>query len=91
MRDDPWLASRIDDLSLDLGKLRRLTIGTTWEYRVERICNEVWTLLAEFRPTAGERVREGMDVDEALKVTDAETRQMLWMLGLDRAVLPHLD
>ncbi len=58
---------------------------------MERICNQVWWLLAQTEPTAGERVKAGMDVDEALALRDREVKQMNWMLGLDRAVLPHAD
>ncbi len=84
LRDDLWLRKRLDDLALDLGKLRRLTINTMYEYRVERICHEVFTLLAQTEPTAGENVRAGMSVQDALDLRDREVKQMDWMLGLDR-------
>ncbi len=59
-------------------------MGTSLEYRVERVCHEVWTLLAQTEPTAGENVRDGMPIEDALALRDREIRQLDWMLGLDR-------
>ena len=65
-----------------LNALRLLTKETQFEYRTERICQRTFTILASLRETAGDRVRNGMDVEQALKETDAETRRLNAMLRL---------
>ena len=73
---------RVEQHARNLGRLRRGTRETIFEWEVERLCHETWFMLCQFRPTAADRVRQGMSVDAALAETDRETREMNRLLGL---------
>jgi len=69
----------------DIGRLRR-QLGRPDEdsyvgLLLDRIGNRVLDLAFSMLPTAADRCREGMSVDEALAETDRETARWLRLIG----------
>jgi hypothetical protein len=82
--DTVWLRARLEETAEDLGRIRRCTNADTHlAWRLERLAGRVWWLLAALRPTAADLVRDGCEVDEALRLADQETVRMHWTLGTE--------
>jgi len=43
---------------------------TPFDWRVDRLCDGLLTVLRRYEPTAAELVQEGMGVEEALRTAD---------------------
>lgn len=78
---DMWLTNRLEELALDLGRLRRGTRDTEYEWNVERVADRVYTLMCHWTPTAADLVRDGCSVPQALMLADRETRRLRRLLG----------
>ncbi len=79
--NEVWLRARLEETAEDLGRIRRSATDTAFAWRLERLAGRVWCLLASCQPTAADLVREGHQVDEALRLADRETRRMERLLG----------
>jgi hypothetical protein len=83
---DVWLRARLEELAKDVGRLRRGTRETEFDWNVDRIADRVWWLICRDIPTAGDLVNGGYDVPTALAITDTETRRLKTLLGERAAV-----
>jgi hypothetical protein len=80
--DTAWLRARLEETAEDLGRIRRCTNADTHlAWRLERLAGRVWWLVASFTPTAADLVREGCEVEEALRLASQETRRLGRLLG----------
>lgn len=62
----------------DVGRLRRLGVE---HYALERMAHNLDSLDAMLRPSAGQLVREGLSVHDALGVVDRQRAALLWKVG----------
>jgi hypothetical protein len=78
---DVWLNTRLEELAKDLGRLRRGTRDTQYEWETDRLADRVWWLICRDTPTAADLVKEGASVDSALGAAEQETRRLKLLLG----------
>ncbi len=78
---DAWVRHSLEETGRDLGRLRRGTRETPFEWETTRLADRMWWLLADQRPRASDLVKEGWPVEQALKKTDYETRLLNRQLG----------
>ena len=79
------LLDRIERLARDLGYLRRRFASNeaawTGEYLADRLAGHVQSLDAMLHASAGELVRQGVDVEQALALVDRRGAEIRWLLG----------
>lgn len=74
------LLGRVEAIAGDVGRLRRRDLGTGG-YIVDRLAGNVESLDAAIFVSAGELVREGATVEEALELVDGRSRRLRRLLG----------
>ncbi len=80
---DAWIKTSLEEMGRELGRLRRGTLDTQFQWEVERLCDRLFWILNSQRPSAGDMYREFGHVNLALSRADAETRRMNRLLGSD--------
>jgi hypothetical protein len=76
--------AQVEALAVDAARLRRRVDGDYSVHLVERVGDRVECLDALVQPTAGELVRDGLPVDEALGRVDARAAELRRLLGRRR-------
>jgi len=73
-----------EELARDIGRLRRRLSRDGYDdaHLVDRIAHRVECLDSLFQPTAGELVRAGFEIDDALRIVDDETARLRSLLGV---------
>jgi hypothetical protein len=82
------ILARVDEVAADVGRLRRqlhLEPDSSASFALDRIASHVEDLDLMLRPAAGDLVRRGAAVDDALRTVDARTRELHRLLGIKRA------
>lgn len=78
---NPQQVELVERMARDIGAIRWRTEDEVIRWTARRLSGEFWWVLAWQRPTAGELVAEGWDVDAALHHVDEETRRMNRIVG----------
>lgn len=78
---NPQQIELVERMARDVGAIRYRTDDETIRWTAKRLSGEFWWLLAWNRPTAGELVAQGWDVEEALAEVGKETERMNRLVG----------
>lgn len=78
---NPQQIELVEQMARDVGAIRWRTDDETIRWTAKRLSGEFWWLLAWNRPTAGELVAQGWDVEEALAEVGKETERMNRLVG----------
>jgi hypothetical protein len=77
----PAFLFQVEEAARDISRLRRRVTSDYDSHLVERLADRVEALDAVIWPTAGELVRDGLPVDNALARVDARAFELRRLLG----------